>query len=213
MSKARRDTNSLRCSILWNGQANSPVQRERDALLAGRGFLAHHGGFQVARAFGREIVEAWRPSAACRCTTPTTCGITSPARWITTVSPIRMCALAQARADALDLVLIVQRDVLHDDAADPDRLELADRRERAGAADLDLDVAQHGGRALGGEFVRDRPARRARDEAEPLLPVEAVDLVDDAVDVVVEAWRAAARSRGGRRAASTPLRAGSADWS
>src|SRR6185312_15533574 len=34
--------------------------------------------------------------------------------------------------------------------------------------------------------VRDAPARRARDEAEPLLPVEAVDLVDDAVDVVVE---------------------------
>ena len=34
--------------------------------------------------------------------------------------------------------------------------------------------------------MRDRPARRARHEAEPLLPVEAVDLVDDAVDVVVE---------------------------
>ena len=39
---------------------------------------------------------------------------------------------------------------------------------------------------LGRELVRDRPARRARDEAEPLLPVEPVDLVDDAVDVVVE---------------------------
>ena len=37
-----------------------------------------------------------------------------------------------------------------------------------------------------GELVRDRPARIARDEAEPLLPVEPVDLVDDAVDVVVE---------------------------
>ena len=45
---------------------------------------------------------------------------------------------------------------------------------------------QHGHGALGREFVRDRPARRARHEAEPLLPVEAVDLVDDAVDVVVE---------------------------
>ncbi len=45
---------------------------------------------------------------------------------------------------------------------------------------------QHGHGALGREFVRDRPARRARDEAEPLLPVDAVDLVDDAVDVVVE---------------------------
>src|SRR5580692_1060496 len=89
-------------------------------------------------------------------------------------------------ADALDVVLVVQRDVLHDDAADTDRLELADRREGAGAPDLDLDIAKHGHGALGREFVRDRPARRARDEAEPFLPVETVDLVNDAVDVVVE---------------------------
>ncbi len=32
----------------------------------------------------------------------------------------------------------------------------------------------------------DRPTRRARDEAETFLPVEAIDFVDDAVDVVVE---------------------------
>ena len=57
----------------------------------------------------------------------------------------------------------------------------------AGAADLDLDVLDDGGRLLGREFVRDRPARDARHEAEPLLPIEAVDFVDDAVDVVVEA--------------------------
>ena len=30
MSKARRDTNSFRCSIFWYGQANSPVQRARE---------------------------------------------------------------------------------------------------------------------------------------------------------------------------------------
>src|SRR6201999_3223413 len=69
---------------------------------------------------------------------------------------------------------------------DADRLELAHGCERAGAPDLDLDIPQHGHGALGREFVRDRPARRARDEAEPLLPVETVDLVDDAVDIVVE---------------------------
>src|SRR5262249_43422848 len=88
--------------------------------------------------------------------------------------------------DTFDVVLVVQRDILDDDAADTHRLQLADRRQRAGAADLDLDVAQHGHGALGGEFVRDAPARRARHEAESLLPVDAVDLVDDAVDVVVE---------------------------
>ena len=51
-------------------------------------------------------------------------------------------------------------------------------------------------RLLGREFVRRRPARRARAEAEPLLQVELVDLVDDAVDIVVEIRRASARSRG-----------------
>src|SRR5713226_4625201 len=89
-------------------------------------------------------------------------------------------------ADSLDVILVVQRDVLHDDAADADRLELADRRERAGAPDLDLDIPEHGHGAFGRKLVRDRPARRARHEAEPLLPVDAVDLVDDAIDVVIE---------------------------
>ena len=107
-------------------------------------------------------------------------------------------------ADALDVVLVVQRGVLHDDAADADRLELGDRRQRAGAADLDLDVVEHGDGALGREFVRDRPARAARDEAEPLLPVEPVDLVDDAVDVVVELGAALLDMRGGRRSAPRP---------
>ena len=94
--------------------------------------------------------------------------------------------VADAHVLARDLVLVVQGGVLHHDAADGDRLELGDRRQRAGAADLDLDVAQDGRRLLGGEFVGDGPARRARDEAEPLLQVEPVELVDDAVDVVVE---------------------------
>ena len=75
---------------------------------------------------------------------------------------------------------------MHDDAADADRLELADRGERAGAADLDLDIPQHGHGALGRELVRDRPARGARHETEALLPVETVDLVDHAVDIVIE---------------------------
>ncbi len=43
-----------------------------------------------------------------------------------------------------------------------------------------------GRRLLRREFVRDGPARGARDEAEPLLQVEPVHLVDHAVDVVGE---------------------------
>ena len=94
--------------------------------------------------------------------------------------------VADADVLARDLVLVVQRGVGHDHAADRDRLELGGGRERAGAADLDLDVEQRGGDLLGRELVGDGPARRARDEAQPLLPVEPVDLVDDAVDVVAE---------------------------
>ncbi len=63
---------------------------------------------------------------------------------------------------------------------------MRDRGQRPGAADLDADLAQHRARPLRFEFLCDRPARRPADEAEPLLPVEAVDFEDDAVDVVVQ---------------------------
>ncbi len=92
--------------------------------------------------------------------------------------------IADANAEPLDLVFVVQGRVLHHDAADRDRLEFRNRRELAGAADLNVDVFDDRRRLLGREFMRDRPARAARDEAEPLLPVEPVDLVDDAIDVV-----------------------------
>ena len=45
--------------------------------------------------------------------------------------------VADADVLALDLVLVVQRGALHDDAADRDRLEHRHRRQRALAADLD----------------------------------------------------------------------------
>ena len=94
--------------------------------------------------------------------------------------------VADAHVLALDLVLVVQGGVGDDDAADGHRLELGDRRQRARAADVDLDRLDDRRRLLGRELVRDRPARRARDEAEPLLQREIIDLVDDAVDVVAE---------------------------
>ena len=94
--------------------------------------------------------------------------------------------VADAHVFARDLVLVVQRRVLHHHAADRHRFELGDRRERAGAADLDLDRVDDRYRLLGRELVRDRPARAAVAGAEPRLPVEPVKLVDDAVDVVIE---------------------------
>ena len=92
--------------------------------------------------------------------------------------------VADAHVLAGDLVLVVQRRILHDHAADGDRLQLRNRRQRARAADLDFDAAQDRGRLLGREFVRGGPARRARHEAQPLLQIEPVHLVDHAVDVV-----------------------------
>src|ERR1035437_10400234 len=159
------------------------------ALLAGGGLLAHDIGVQRAWTFLRKMewpgavrplvehhVHHLRNDVAGALNDD---GVADP----------DIAALAQllaVAADALDVILVVQRDVLHDDAADADRLELADRREGAGAANLDLDIPEHGDGALGGEFVRDRPARRRPKQAEALLPVETVDLVDGPVYVVVE---------------------------
>ena len=93
-----------------------------------------------------------------------------------------------ALADLLagDLVLVVERRPADHDAADRDGTQVGHRGERAGAADLDRDRFEHGLRPLGGKFMGDGPARRTADIAEPPLPVEPVDLVDHAVDVVVE---------------------------
>ena len=86
-----------------------------------------------------------------------------------------------------DLILVMQGRVLHHDAAHGDGIELGDGRQRAGAAHLNIDVAQDGGRLLGGKFVGERPARACVCETQALLQVEAIDLVNDAVDIVAEA--------------------------
>jgi hypothetical protein len=92
----------------------------------------------------------------------------------------------------------VERDVGDGDPADEHRLQPAHRGQLAGAADLDIDGFERGLGAFGGELVRHAPARRLGDEAQPLLPVEPVDLVDDAVDVIRQARRACCRSGSGR---------------
>ena len=88
---------------------------------------------------------------------------------------------------ARELVHVVQRRVADRDAADEHRLQARDRRQRAGAADLELArPATVVVSSCAGNLCATRPARRARDEAEVALPVEAVHLVDDAVDLVAE---------------------------
>ncbi len=92
--------------------------------------------------------------------------------------------VADAHAFPAHLEQVVQRRVRHRRSADEHRLELGDRRELAGAADLDLDRDETRRLLLRRVLLRDRPARLARLEAEPLLQRAVVDLVDDAVDVV-----------------------------
>ena len=103
--------------------------------------------------------------------------------------------VADAHVLAPHLEQVVQRRVRDRRAADEHRLELGDRRQLAGAADLDLDRVQQRRLLLRRVLLRHRPARLARLEAEPLLQRAIVDLVDDAVDVVRQRV-AARRDRG-----------------
>ena len=149
------------------------------ALGAAGDDLAHYVGVQRAWALAREFVRL------------------GPARTLVldhaqhlrddVAGTLDLHGVALAHVEPRDLAGIVQRRILHHDAADGHRLKLGDGCEEAGAADLDLDVLNDGGGFFGGEFMRDRPARRSRHEAEPLLPIEPVDFIDDAVDIVVEA--------------------------
>ncbi len=207
MSKALRDAKCFSPSTACAGADEMAGAAAHDVGLAGLLVDLAQRGRAADRAGLGKPDTARRPAGACRCTTSTICGMTSPARCTTTVSPI-------AHVLAGDLVLVVQRRVRDDDAADGDGPELGDRRQGAGAPDLDLDRLEHRRRPLGRELVRHRPAGRAGDEAEPLLEREIVDLVDDAVDIVAEA-RALGFDRAvmGEHLRQPSGRASSADWS
>ena len=80
----------------------------------------------------------------------------------------------------------MQRRAGDDDAADGHGVEVGDRGQGAGAADLDVDLLEEGLGLFGRKFPGDGPARRAADGAEAVLEGEVVDFEDDTVDVVGE---------------------------
>ena len=94
--------------------------------------------------------------------------------------------VAHPHIEALDLVLVVERGVLHDDAADRDRLEHRHRREHPGAPDVAPDVANHGRFLARRKLVGDRPAWRTGQLTEALAQLEGVHLDHRPVDLVVE---------------------------
>ena len=71
-------------------------------------------------------------------------------------------------------------------AAHQHRLEARYRCQRARATDLHIDTEHTRAAFVGWKFKRHRPARCAGDEAELVLLLKRIDLVDDAVDFVAE---------------------------
>src|SRR5207247_7061619 len=95
-------------------------------------------------------------------------------------------AVPHAHVETAHLVEVVQRRALYRGAAYKNGRKPRDRREDAGPPDIHLDVLDGGRHLLGRELERGRPLRVVRDEAEPLLIHNAIDLHDDAVGPVVE---------------------------
>ena len=129
------------------------------------------GGASSGIRHGAERVLGSTPSSSGR----TTWGITSPARMTSTRSPSRMSFWAISSSLCSVALLTVT-------PADLDRLQRGPRIERAGAAHVDLDVAQPGHRHLGRELPGDRPARLpAADDAQLGVEPKPVHLDDHAV--------------------------------
>ncbi len=109
----------------------------------------------------------------------TTSGITSPAFWRTTQSPIRM----SLRRTSSRLWSVARATV---EPATLTGVRCATGRERSRPADVRHDVLDERLDLLGRELEGDRPARRPADHPEPCLLVDPVDLDDDAIGLVRE---------------------------
>ncbi len=92
--------------------------------------------------------------------------------------------IADLHAEPLDFVFVVQRRARNRHAADIHRAQMRDRRQRAGAADLHVDILDHRLLLPRGELEGDGPARSLRRPAEPVLLLHGIDLGDHAVDFV-----------------------------
>ena len=100
--------------------------------------------------------------------------------------PAHNDGVSNAKSEPFDFVHVVQGRIGDRDAADEDRLEAGDRRNRSHASDLEINGEHPGAFFLGGEFPGDRPTRAAGSLPEFPLQVQAIDLDDRTVDFVVE---------------------------
>ncbi len=86
----------------WNGQANSPVQRRMTPWIglpsASTPWTSRVSGVCSGQGQWVGNSNGAAPTGRSSSTTPTICGITSPARWMITVSPTRMSLRAISSA-------------------------------------------------------------------------------------------------------------------
>ena len=92
--------------------------------------------------------------------------------------------VADLQAEALDLILVVERGAGDGDAADLHGFEVGDRGQGSGAAHLDLNGFHRGGGLSRGVLVGDGPAGSFGGEAELALLLHGIHLDDDAIDFV-----------------------------
>ena len=163
---AARETKCLSCSTACAAQISSPVQRRRASSLPVFSLISRTAGEPQTGQTVREDIRL-------RALRPLLEDDLDDLR-DDVAGPLDDHGVADADVDAvadrlaeaveaLDVVLVVERDVDHRHAAHRYRIEPPDRRQRAGAADLDVDLAQHRRRLFGREFVGDGPARLAGD--------------------------------------------------
>ncbi len=100
--------------------------------------------------------------------------------------PLHDHRVADADVLAADVVLVVQRRLLDDDAAHLHRLQHGEGVEAAGAPHVDGDLQQLRRRLDGRELVGHGPARLSSHVAQPLLQRQPVDLHHQAVDLVLQ---------------------------
>ena len=101
--------------------------------------------------------------------------------------PLQHDRVAYAHILALNLILIVQRRIRDNHAANRDRFQPRNRRERSGAANLNINRLKQCCCFFSGKFMGNGPTRRAADKAEAVLPVKPVNLVDDPVNIIAQA--------------------------
>ncbi len=83
-----------------------------------------------------------------------------------------------------DIIFIVQGSVGDHDAAHGNGRQTGNRGQFSGAANLNINILNHGLGLFSGKFMGNGPARGAGGGTKALLPIQAVHFVNDAVDVI-----------------------------